>query len=135
MFETTHVSPDTAKLLLRVVLGGLILLHGIFKVMNPGAVDFIGGLFENFYLPAFLAYLVYLGEVIAPIMLIVGYKVRTAANLIAITMAVAIILAHSGDLFSLTQTGGSAIALQLMFLVGALVSAGIGAGKYTLLKK
>jgi len=126
---------DQAKLLLRVTVGLLILLHGLFKISNPGAIGFIGGLFESFHLPAFLAYLVYVGEVAAPLMLLAGYKTRIAANLVAITMIVAIVLAHLGDLFARTQNGGSAVELQLMFLVGALAIAGLGAGKYSMDKK
>jgi len=129
------ITEDRAKVLLRVTLGVLILLHGIFKVMNPGAVDFVGGLFEAVHLPGFLAYLVYIGEVVAPIMLILGYQVKIGALLIAVTMVVAILLAHLSQVFTLTAVGGSAIELQLMFLVGALAVFGLGAGKCSLLKK
>ena len=129
--DSCYVSADTAKLLLRLAVGVLILLHGIYKIQNPGSLDFIGGLFENYHLPAFLAYLVYLGEVIAPIMLIAGFKTRLAARLVALTMVVVLILAHLGDLFVLTGTGGSAVELQLMYLFGAVAIAGLGAGKYS----
>lgn len=126
------VTEDTGKLLLRIAVGVLVLLHGIFKIQNPGSIDFIGGLFQNYHLPAFLAYLVYIGEVLAPAMLLVGYKTRLAAKLVAITMVVAILLAHAKDIFALTQMGGSAIELQLMFLVGAVAISALGAGKYSL---
>lgn len=133
--EMCYVSEDAAKLLLRVAVGFLILLHGIYKIQNPGAIDFIGSLFSNYHLPAFLAYLVYVGEVIAPLMVIAGFKTRLGAKLIVITMVVAIILAHVKDIFALTQMGGSAIELQLMFLVGAVAVAALGAGKYSVDKK
>lgn len=126
------MTEDTGKLLLRIAVGVLVLLHGIFKIQNPGSIDFIGGLFQNYHLPAFLAYLVYIGEVLAPAMLLVGYKTRLAAKLVAITMVVAILLAHAKDIFALTQMGGSAIELQLMFLVGAVAISALGAGKYSL---
>jgi putative oxidoreductase len=126
------VSEDAAKLTLRLAVGILVLMHGIFKLQNPGAVDFIGGLFNNLGLPAFLAYLVYIGEVVAPIMLIVGFRVKLAAALVAITLAVAILLAHASQIFTLGTTGGSAIELQLMFLFGSIAIMGLGAGKYRL---
>ncbi len=135
MTNECYLSPDAGKLLLRVAVGFLILLHGIYKIQNPGSLDFIGGLLNNFYLPAFLAYLVYIGEVVAPLMMMAGYKTRLAAKLVAINMVAAILLAHAGEMFSLTQMGGSAIELQLMFLVGAIAISAIGAGKHSMDKE
>ncbi len=134
--HSTFITEDGAKLLLRLAVGVLILLHGIFKLQNPEALGFIGSLLGGWGLPAFLAYLVYLGEVIAPVMLIIGYETKVAALLVAINMVVAIILAHLGDIFSLSASGGgSAIELQLMYLFGALAIFGLGAGKHKLFKK
>ena len=131
-FDDCFLSEDAAKLALRVAVGFLILLHGVYKIQNPGALDFIGGLFASVHLPAFLAYLIYIGEIVAPIMVIVGFMTRLGARLIAITMVVAILLAHASQIFTLTAMGGSAIELQLMFLVGAVAVAGLGAGKYSM---
>lgn len=130
-----YLTEDRAKLVLRLTVGILILLHGIFKITNPGAIDFIGSLFNYFHLPAFLAYAIYIGEVVAPIMLIIGYRTKIAAGLISFTLLVAIILVHLGDLFSLTSDGGSAIELQAMFLFTALAIVGLGAGKYSVDQK
>lgn len=127
-----RISEDAAKLILRVTIGVLVLLHGIFKIQNPGAVGFIGGLFTSIGLPAFLAYLIYVGEVVAPIMMIVGYKTRLAAALVAITLSVAILIAHASQIFSLTATGGWEIELQVLFLFGAISVFGLGSGKYAL---
>lgn len=133
--KNIELSEDAAKLILRLTVGILVLLHGIFKLQNPAAVDWIGSLFSGMHLPAFLAYTVYIGEIIAPIMLIIGYKTKIASALVAITLLVAVILAHAGDLFSLSQTGGWAIELQALYFFGAVAIFGLGAGKYTLLKK
>ena len=130
-----HISEDTAKLILRLTLGILVLAHGVFKIMNPGAIDFIGSLFSSFHLPAFFAYAVYIGEVVAPIMLIIGYKTKLAAGLISFTLLVAIILAHTGDLMKLNAMGGWAIELQAMFLFIGLAIVGLGAGKCSIDKK
>jgi len=112
-----------------------LLLHGIFKLQNPGAMDFVGGAFASFGLPAALAYLVYIGEIIAPVMLIVGYQTRVASLLVAITMVVAVILVHIPQLFAISPMGGGyALELQTMYLAGALAIFGLGAGKYTLVK-
>ncbi|HWV62659.1 MAG TPA: DoxX family protein, partial [Oxalicibacterium sp.] len=72
---------DLGKLLLRVVLGVLILLHGISKIMAGPA--FVISTATQAGLPAAIGYLVYLGEVVAPILLIVGLWSRLAALIIA----------------------------------------------------
>jgi putative oxidoreductase len=129
------ITEDRAKLLLRGTVGFLILLHGIYKLMNPEAVGYIGGMFASIGLPAFLAYLIYIGEIVAPIMLIIGYQTKIAALLVAITMLVAILLAHASQIFTLAEMGGgAAIELQLMYLFGALAIFGLGAGKHRLVK-
>lgn len=130
--DSCFVSEDTAKLILRLVVGFLVLLHGIYKLTHPEVIAFIESLFANVHLPMFLAYLIYIGEIVAPIMVIVGFKTRFSARLIAFTLLVAILLAHIPQVFALGSTGGSAIELQLMYLVGAIVIAGIGSGKYAL---
>jgi putative oxidoreductase len=133
--RTNRLSADHAKLILRLAVGVLVLLHGIYKLLNPGAMDFVGGAFASFGLPAALAYLVYIGEIFAPIMLIVGYQTRVASLLVAITIVVAVILVHIPQLFALSPMGGGyALELQTMYLAGALAIFGLGAGKYSLVK-
>jgi len=121
---------DFAKLLLRVVLGVLILLHGISKIKSGPAMilDLVG----QAGAPAALGYLVYVGEVLAPALLIVGLFTRAAAAIVVINMIVAVLLAHRGDLLSMSDSGGYALELQALFLVAALVVAMIGAGRYSL---
>ncbi|MCC7422498.1 MAG: DoxX family protein [Planctomycetaceae bacterium] len=67
--KTLH-SDDTGKLLLRLMIGGLMLFHGVFKVQNG-----IGKLSELVVargLPSALTYGVHVGEVLAPLMIILG---------------------------------------------------------------
>jgi putative oxidoreductase len=119
---------NTGLLLLRLTLGILLLFHGAAKLSNG-----VSGIQETFAengLPTFLAYGVYLGEVIAPLMIILGFRTRIGALLMAFTMLVAIILAHSNDLFSLGKSGGWAIELPVLFLMGGVVLFFTGAGKY-----
>ena len=70
------------KLLLRLTVGGLMLFHGASKLMHPGSVDFIGGKLTESGLPALLAYGVYVGEIIAPLMLILGILSRVGGLLV-----------------------------------------------------
>jgi putative oxidoreductase len=121
---------DLGKLILRVVLGGLILLHGIAKIMAGPA--FVISATTSAGLPAAVGYLVYLGEVIAPILLIVGVWSRLAALIIAGNMVFAVVLVHTKQLFTLNETGGWSLELQGMFLVAALALVLLGAGRFSI---
>lgn len=119
---------DSARLLLRVVLGGLILLHGVSKLRQ--GLDPIEGMLRAHGLPDFLAYGVLVGEVLAPLMLILGFYARVGALLVAVNMLVAILLAHMGELGQLDRTGGWALELQAMFLATAVAVALLGPGRF-----
>jgi putative oxidoreductase len=121
---------DGGKLVLRVVLGVLILFHGIAKVI--GGPAFIVGVAEKAGLPGALGYLVYVGEVLAPLLLILGLWTRVGALIIVINMIVAVLLVHSGQIFTLNQQGGYGLELQAMFLFTAIAVALLGAGRYSL---
>ena len=120
---------DLGKLLLRITLGVLILLHGIAKL--NGGLSGITGMVEAQGLPGFLGYAVLIGEVVAPLMLIAGFHARIGGLLVAANMLVAIVLAHMGQLASLNGQGGWALELQGMFLGTALVVALIGPGRFS----
>lgn len=122
-------SEDTGKLILRVSLGVMILLHGIAKVM--GGVGGIVGMVEKSGLPGAFGYLVYVGEVLAPLLLIVGLWTRLAALVIVGNMVVAVVLVHMADLFALNKQGGWALELQGMFLFTAIAVALLGAGRFS----
>ena len=126
-------SDDTGKFILRVSLGVLILLHGIAKLQ--GGVGFISGMLAQHGLPGALAYLVYIGEVVAPVLLIIGLYTRPAAWIVAINMLVAFALVHMKDLTALGKQGGWALELQGMFLVAALALAFMGGGRFALSSK
>lgn len=119
---------DLARLLLRVTLGVLILLHGIAKLR--GGMGGIEDMVEAQGLPGVLAYGVLVGEVLAPLMLIAGFHARIGAALVAINMIVAVVLAHMGQLDDFNRQGGWALELQAMFLVSAIALALVGPGRY-----
>ena len=120
---------DTGKLVLRLALGLLILLHGISKVMN--GVDGILGTVTKVGLPEAFGYLVYVGEVLAPLLLIVGFWTRLAASVIAINMIFAVYLVHVPQLLQLSKQGGWALELQGMYFFTAVAIALLGAGRYS----
>lgn len=121
---------DTAKLLLRLTLGVLILLHGISKIR--GGPGFILDMVDKAGLPHPFGYLVYVGEVLAPLLVIVGLWTRAAALVIAINMVVAIALVHAGQLLQLSPEGGWALELQGLYLVVPIAIGLLGAGRYSL---
>jgi putative oxidoreductase len=119
---------QVGKLILRLALGIAVLLHGIAKI--AGGIGFISSVVAKTGLPPFIAYGVYVGELIAPILLIVGWYSRVAAVVIAINMLFAIGLVHQAELFALGQSGGWALELQGMFLFTAIAIALLGPGRF-----
>ncbi len=123
------LNADTGRLILRLCVGGMMLFHGVAKVMHPASLDFIGGMLSANNLPALLAYAVYIGEVIAPLMVIVGYQARIGGLLMAVNMLFAILLAHRADFFLLSEHGGWAVELQMFYLLTAVAVVFLGSGK------
>lgn len=121
---------DLGRLILRLTLGILVLLHGLSKLFN--GIGGIESMLTAQGLPAFFAWGAYLGEVVGPILVILGIYNRLGALLIAINMVVAILLAHMGQLFLLSNTGGWQLELQGMFLFTAIALIFLGAGAYSL---
>ena len=122
-------SDDTGKLVLRLALGILILLHGVAKLSS--GVGFVSSQLVAHGLPAALAYLVYIGEIIAPVLIIVGVYTRPAAWVMVINMLFAVGLVHMKQLTMLDKNGGWALELQGMFLFAALAVAFLGAGRFS----
>jgi len=123
------MAEDVGKLILRITLGLLILMHGVSKLTK--GVSGIEGMLQGVGLPAFFAFGVYVGEVLAPILVLIGFYARVGAALIVINMLFAILLAHSDELATLGKQGGWALELQGMFVFTALALAFMGPGRYS----
>ncbi len=121
---------DLGRLVLRLTIGLLILLHGIAKL--GGNLDWISAMLGKAGLPAALAYGVYLGELVAPLLLVAGVYTRVAALVIVVNMLFAIGLVHMGHIGTLTEVGAWGIETQALFLFGALAIVLLGAGRYSL---
>ena len=121
---------DAGKLVLLVVLGLLFLLHGIAKI-RFGLGDVASSL-ARAGIPAFVGYLVYVGEVVGPLLVILGWWARIGALLMAANMAVALLLGHWGHIFQVEPHGGFLLEVQFMFLSGSIAVALLGAGRFSL---
>ena len=121
---------DFGKLVLRIALGALILLHGISKLKT--GLGPIEGMVVSYGLPAFFAYGALIGEVLAPLMLLFGFYARIGAIIVAINMLFAFGLAHMGQIGQLNDQGGWALELQGMFLFTAIAIALVGPGRYAI---
>ena len=127
--EAQKPGGDAGRLVLRLTLGILMLMHGIAKLSGP--IDPIAGMVTQVGLPGVLAYGVYIGEILAPILLIVGVWTRAAAIVVAVNMIFAVVLAHAGEIFKLGDQGGYALELQALFLFMAVAIALLGAGRFS----
>ena len=114
-------------LLLRIGFGGMMLTHGIPKLLKMLSGDFAFGDPIGIGEPASLV-LAVLGEVIFPILVIIGFKTRLSAIPVIITMAVAAFIVHAADPLGTKE-------MAILYLFGFTVIALLGAGKYSVDKK
>src|SRR5688500_8603073 len=119
---------DFGKLVLRLALGILILFHGIAKLQ--GGIGFLSPILNGVGLPPWVGYGVYVGEVLGPVMVILGVFTRTGAFFIFVNMLFAIFLVHRPELMMFGKQGGWALELQGMFLFTALALMFMSPGRY-----
>jgi putative oxidoreductase len=119
---------SVGKLILRIMIGGLMLFHGFDKVVH--GIGFIEGVLKAQGLPHYLAFGVYVGEILAPLFILIGWRSRWWAGVIVFNMVTAIYLVHAKSLFTLGAHGSWSIEIPMMFLLGALAIIFLGSGKY-----
>ncbi len=118
---------DFGLLILRLAVGFLMLFHGIAKL--GGGLEFISGMLEGKGLPGFIAYGVLIGEILAPLLIIIGFRTRIGALLLAINCLVAVLLVHTAVIPKLNeQTGGWALELIGLYFFGSLALFFTGGG-------
>ncbi len=125
-----NTQQNIGLLILRLSIGGLMLLRGYDYLIH--GVTSIASLFKKTGIPEIMAYSVYLGELIAPLLLIIGYRTRLASLFIAATMIVAILLAHPNEIFKLGAYGSWALEINGLYLFGSLSILLLGGGKLAL---
>lgn len=123
---------DAGKLIMRLTLGLLMLFHGVAKIQSPGSMEFINTMLSGAGLPGFLAYGVYLGELLAPVLIILGLFTRYSAIVVVVNMLFAVLLVHTGHIFMLTDHGGWRLELQGFFLFIAVAVVFLGSGRFAI---
>ncbi|MBO6607439.1 DoxX family protein [Psychroserpens sp.] len=114
---------DLALLILRLGFGGFMLTHGIPKLEMLSDPSQFGDPIGVGNTASLILCLI--GEVVAPILIIIGFKTKLAAIPAAITMAVAAFVVHASDSLG---TKEHALLYMLAFIVIFLA----GPGKYAI---
>ncbi len=123
---------DLAKLLLRITCGGILLFHGMHKVFVE--IEHVKVMVTNAGLPEYFAYGNYIGEFVAPIFVLIGFKTRIAALIIAFNMLLSVLISHRDIMFSVNDYGGWMIETNMLYMMTAVVLFFTGAGKYSVSK-
>ncbi|NER13377.1 DoxX family membrane protein [Leptobacterium flavescens] len=111
--------------ILRISFAVLLLTHGIPKaqlLFSGGEINFPDPLSIG---ATFSLILAVIGEVVCPILLIIGFKVRWAAIPPAIVMLVATLIVHADDPFRKKE-------FAMVYLFAFITMALLGAGKWSL---
>ena len=120
---------DLAKLIVRVTCAGLLIMHGSNSLIN--GIQHIKDMVRNAGLPEFISYGNLVGEFVAPLFMIMGYKTRIAALIVAFNMLLSILIAHTDIMFMRNNFGGWMIELNIFYMMTALAVFFAGAGKYS----
>lgn len=114
---------NLALLILRFGFGGFLMTHGIPKLnMLSNPADFGDPIGLG---PTLSLILALVGEVVAPIFIIIGYKTKLASIPSALTMAVAAFIVHAKDDLATKEHA-------LLFLIAFVAIFLCGAGKYSI---
>lgn len=120
-------SIDFGLLLMRVGFSAGMMTHGYGKFLKviQGNFEFGDPIGIG---PTFSLILAAIGEFIAPILIILGWKTRLATIFPTLTMLVAFAIAHDGDPFSRKEKA-------FVYLIAFLTLYFTGPGKYSLGKE
>lgn len=116
--------------LLRIALGIVFIVHSAYLKVIVFTVPGTVGFFQSLGLPAIAAYAVMTAEIIGGAMLIVGFRVRETALVLAV-IALGATWTHWGAGWLFTNEGGG-WEYPLFLAVACLVQALLGAGELRL---
>ncbi len=124
MIKKSNHLQDIGLLVLRVAVSASMLSHGwpkFLKLFGGGEIHFADP-FGIGDVPTLV--LAVLGELIAPLLIIIGFKTKLSAIPAAITMAVAFFVVHAPDPFEEKE-------LAFLYLIAFTAVAFLGAGKFS----
>ena len=130
MLERFLNNSDLGKLLLRGSVGVLLLFHGVDKLLH--GYGFVETMLVKAKLPVFLSHGILVGELLAPLLVVLGFYTRPAALVQAFVMVMAIYLVHPQDLLAFSEHGGYSLELQMLYLFGSFAVFFFGAGRYSI---
>jgi putative oxidoreductase len=128
---TTVTNSNYGALITRLSLGGILLSHGLLKVLVftiPGTV----GYFASLGLPATAAYLTIFAEIAGGTAILLGLYTRLA-SLLSIPLLLGAFWAHAGNGWVFSSEGGG-WEFPLMLVVLAVSVAIQGGGPFALRK-
>jgi putative oxidoreductase len=126
------MAEDFGKLVLRLGVGGLMLFHGIHKLLT-GVTPVKDALTGNGW-PEALAYGVYVGEIVGPLLVVLGLLARFGAFLIAVEVAALAALGGFAHFLTVAPDGGYAAEVAMFYFLGALAVLLLGPGKLAIAK-
>ncbi|AXP82642.1 DoxX [Mariniflexile rhizosphaerae] len=115
---------DLGLLILRIGFAGMLLTHGIPKInlLFESPIKFADPIGVGETTTLILALI---GEVVAPILILIGFKTKLATIPSIITMFVAVFVIHASDPMDVKEKA-------ILYLVAFLVIFLTGAGKYSI---
>ena len=119
MFDRLSAYTPQALAALRIIAALLFIAHGSQKLLGFPAAEFSPPVFSIFWFAGVI-------ELVAGVMILVGFFTRPAAFIASGTMAVAYWMAHAPSNFFPVNNGGDA-AILFCFVFLFLVFAGPGA--------
>lgn len=125
------MAEDIGKLLLRLNLGGLLLCRGAYFLFN--GLDAIKAFLVANGLPEVLAYGIYVGELVAPLLILLGLFTRIGGFLVVVNMLAAVLLARIAEVMLLhPRDSGFVLELEAFYLVGGLCVILFGPGRFAI---
>ena len=121
---------DIGLLIVRIALGGIIFFHGFNKIVH--GIGDQWAILENHGIPGVFIYFVYVSEVLAPVLVVLGILTRLSNLTIIVTMIV--IFYALPFPIGLDEHGAMNIESQLYFLLLSVALFFTGPGRYVLKK-
>ena len=124
---------DLGILFVRLGLGVCLFMHGFAKILH--GVGGVKSILTKAGLPEIMAYGSYVGEIIAPIMIILGIFSRIGALLVIGTSLTIMYAYHGlGNLLELANVGGFKAEILYLYIALSLCVIFNGSGKHAIRK-